>query len=100
MVETVETYDEWYSLHDFRQLIGKNGKQLLQQLKKALQEFHTLLDRWQRTEDNKQENHLLFKVPIKLIEMSPHQNGLIHRSSEHLLRYVLYLSLNNMYFAS
>lgn len=59
MIETVETYDGWYSLHDFRQLIGKNGKRLLKRLEKK---NYKNFDQCKKTEDNKQRSHQLFSI--------------------------------------
>jgi len=45
MVETVETYDGWYSLHDFRTIDWEKWQAATDtDREKALHEFHTLLD--------------------------------------------------------
>ncbi|MEI3614693.1 chlorite dismutase family protein [Pseudogracilibacillus sp. SO30301A] len=63
MVETEETDDGWYSLHDFRTINWEKWQEDFETTReKALQEFHTLLDKWQKTEDNKQGGHQLFSI--------------------------------------
>ncbi len=63
MVETVETYDGWYSLHDFRTIDWEKWQAATDtDREKALHEFHTLLDNWQKTEDNKEGSHQLFSI--------------------------------------
>ncbi|MGM8365247.1 hydrogen peroxide-dependent heme synthase [Virgibacillus sp. W0181] len=63
MVETVETYDGWYSLHDFRTIDWEKWQQTEKTKQtNALNELHELLAKWQLIEDNKQGSHALFSI--------------------------------------
>lgn len=63
MVETVETYDGWYALHDFRTIDWEKWQAAsASEREKALEQFHSLLHKWQEIEENKQGSHGLFSI--------------------------------------
>lgn len=63
MVETVETYDGWYTLHDFRVIDWEKWQQFSNERKKqALKELHVLLEKWQQAVEHKQGSHGIYQV--------------------------------------
>ncbi|MUV36459.1 putative heme-dependent peroxidase [Lentibacillus sp. JNUCC-1] len=63
MVETVETYDGWYALHDFRTMDWEKWEHASETTReKALHELRALLDQWQVVEDQKQGSHKLYSI--------------------------------------
>lgn len=63
MVESVETYDGWYALHDFRNMNWEKWEQTTEDERKvALEEFRMLLNKWQLVENNKQGSHAIYSI--------------------------------------
>ncbi|WP_164668311.1 hydrogen peroxide-dependent heme synthase [Virgibacillus doumboii] len=63
MVESVETFDGWYALHDFRTIDWEKWQQASDKERQAaLEEFHTLLKDWQKIEDNKKGSTALYSI--------------------------------------
>lgn len=63
MVETVKTYDGWYALHDCRTINWEKWELASEtERSKALQEFHTLLEKWQQVEDKHEGSHQLYSI--------------------------------------
>lgn len=63
MVEAVETFDGWYSLHDLRSidwLAWKFAPEAERQ--EALVDFNHLLEKWEQVENNKAGSHAFYKV--------------------------------------
>ncbi|HLR53773.1 MAG TPA: chlorite dismutase family protein, partial [Pseudogracilibacillus sp.] len=63
MVEAVETMDGWYSLHDFRTIDWTKWKQASEETRKqALEEFHSLIDTWDKVEENEAGSHCVYHI--------------------------------------
>lgn len=63
MVESVETFDGWYALHDFRKINWEKWQLASEKERKnALDEFQTLLNRWQGVEDHEKGSHALYSI--------------------------------------
>ena len=63
MVETVETYDGWYALHDFRTIDWEKWQHASNEDRQlALKDFHTLLNKWKQIEVQKDGSHQLFSI--------------------------------------
>jgi hydrogen peroxide-dependent heme synthase len=63
MVETVQTYDGWYSLHDFRTINWEKWKNASESERQhALDEFHEIMMKWQKTQDEKKGSHALYSI--------------------------------------
>src|SRR5690625_4276823 len=63
MVETVVTYDGWYSLHDFRTFDWEKWQQVSKEKRtEALDQIHTLINEWQLIEDEEKGSHALYSI--------------------------------------
>ncbi|PAV29158.1 heme-dependent peroxidase [Virgibacillus profundi] len=63
MVETVETFDGWYALHDFRTIDWEKWQQASEaQRKSVLDEFHSLASDWKTITNEKQGDQALFSI--------------------------------------
>ncbi|WP_099158830.1 hydrogen peroxide-dependent heme synthase [Virgibacillus ndiopensis] len=63
MVKTVETFDGWYCLHDFRTINWEKWEQATEEDRKsALNEFNAMLNQWQDIEDDKKGSHALYSI--------------------------------------
>lgn len=63
MTQTVETFDGWYALHDFRTINWEKWQQASETARKAaLDEFHTLIDGWQQIEEAKEGSHAIYSI--------------------------------------
>lgn len=63
MVEAVETFDGWYSLHDLRSIDWTAWKYAKEEERQnAIAEFTELLSKWEAVEENKQGSHAFYKV--------------------------------------
>src|SRR5699024_5550456 len=63
MVEAVETMDGWYSLYDFRTIDWTKCKQASEVTRKqALEEFHSLIDTWDKEEENEAGSHCVYHI--------------------------------------
>lgn len=63
MEKTVETFDGWYALHDFRTINWEKWQQATESDRQsALDEFNALLTKWQQIEDDKQGSHALYSI--------------------------------------
>lgn len=63
MAETVQTYDGWYSLHDFRTIDWEKWQKTNEaERKQALEEFQSLISDWEKVEKEKQGSHALFSI--------------------------------------
>ncbi|HLR55012.1 MAG TPA: hydrogen peroxide-dependent heme synthase [Pseudogracilibacillus sp.] len=63
MPETVETFDGWYALHDFRTINWEKWQQAPKdQRELALKEFHNLINHWQQVEDEEEGSHALYSI--------------------------------------
>ena len=63
MVEAVETFDGWYSLHDMRSIDWLSWKYATEEERgEAMKEFTTLLSRWEKVEGEKKGSHVFYKV--------------------------------------
>ncbi len=63
MVEHVETFDGWYSLHDLRTVDWTAWKYASEEEREeALADFNRLLDKWQEVEDKKEGSHAFYNV--------------------------------------
>ncbi|WP_106496850.1 hydrogen peroxide-dependent heme synthase [Lentibacillus sp. Marseille-P4043] len=63
MEKTVETFDGWYALHDFRTINWEKWQQVSEtERKSALDEFNALLKDWQQIEDDKQGSHAIYSI--------------------------------------
>ncbi|MDY0397023.1 chlorite dismutase family protein [Virgibacillus halophilus] len=63
MVETVETYDGWSSLHDFRTMNWEKWQQLTNERKGSLlNELHTAIKQWEHTVEEKEGSHAIYTI--------------------------------------
>lgn len=63
MVETVETFDGWYALHDFRTINWEKWQKASEsERKSALDEFNAMLSAWQETEDAAKGSHTIYSI--------------------------------------
>lgn len=63
MVEHVETFDGWYSLHDLRSVDWTSWKYATEgEREEALADFNRLLDKWQGVEDKEEGSHAFYNV--------------------------------------
>ncbi|MGP4108240.1 hydrogen peroxide-dependent heme synthase [Virgibacillus sp. L01] len=63
MVESVTTFDGWYTLHDFRTINWEKWQEATEdERNNALNEFNNLLSGWQTVEDNQEGSHALYSI--------------------------------------
>lgn len=63
MAKTVETFDGWYALHDFRSMNWEKWQQASEtERTRALDEFHNLVRQWQSVEDKEQGSHAIYSI--------------------------------------
>ncbi|MBT2216638.1 heme-dependent peroxidase [Virgibacillus dakarensis] len=63
MAKTVETFDGWHALHDFRTINWEKWQQASETDRNAaLDEFNKLLSNWQNIEENKQGSHVIYSI--------------------------------------
>lgn len=88
MVETVVTYDGWYALHDFRTINWEKWQKATENERQtALKELHSLLNKWQHIEDNKQGSHAIYsiighKADLLFMLLRPTMKDLDHLENE------------------
>lgn len=63
MVEAVETFDGWYSLHDLRSIDWTSWKLAPEEERQqAITEFNEILTKWEVVEQEKQGSHAFYKI--------------------------------------
>ncbi|GIN63120.1 putative heme-dependent peroxidase [Robertmurraya siralis] len=63
MSEAVKTLDGWYCLHDFRAMDWTTWKMISpEERQAAIHEFLGLIEKWNRTQDDKKGSHALYTV--------------------------------------
>jgi hydrogen peroxide-dependent heme synthase len=63
MTEAAQTLDGWYSLHDFRTVDWTTWKMLpAEERQDIIQEFLGLVDKWNKTQAEKQGSHALYTI--------------------------------------
>ncbi|MGG5254024.1 hydrogen peroxide-dependent heme synthase [Neobacillus sp. SM06] len=63
MNQAMQTIEGWYSLHDFRRMDWQKWRNASEQERsKALNEWKTLLNKWELTETNGQGSHCVYTV--------------------------------------
>src|SRR5690625_4785310 len=63
MVQAVETFDGWYSLHDLRSIDWTSWKYAHEEERQqAVREFTELISKWEAVEDDKNGSHAFYKV--------------------------------------
>lgn len=63
MSQAAQTLDGWYSLHDFRAMDWSSWKRLSSDERQAaIHEFLGLMEKWQKTEDEKQGSQVLYTI--------------------------------------
>lgn len=63
MSEPAQTLDGWYSLHDFRLIDWTSWKMLsIDERQAAISEFNSLLEKWNKTQSNKEGSHALYSI--------------------------------------
>ena len=63
MSEAAQTLDGWYCLHDFRSIDWTTWKMLSdEERQEAISEFLALVEKWDRTEEEKQGSHALYTI--------------------------------------
>ncbi|TQS75812.1 heme-dependent peroxidase [Ornithinibacillus gellani] len=88
VVETVQTYDGWYALHDFRTMDWEKWQLSSEQDKKeALHEFKELIGTWQNQADQKKGSHALYtivgqKADLMFMVLRPTMQDLNHLENE------------------